>query len=360
MFESIIEKAAGEFDLPADKARGLVGMLVSRIFDWNSGGTEGFLDAFHTRGLGDVVSSWLGTGINRLPISPRQLESVIGSNVLGGIAARLGLPAGTVGSAAAAILPDLVGSLTEGSGRFPASLPMGFGNRFGDLPGEFASFGKTTVGSTVASTLHVMDGEADLPRGGFVGRLLPWVLLVGLTVLSLWLLRACEDEAATTRVARESAPSTDTSLVRVAGSAAPARSVEAASAALDALAAAGAFTGNDLVRALNLTVLHFDTGSARISADSDDILERAAIAIQRAPADLRIEVQGHTDNTGATVANQPLSEARAVAVVERLTSLGVAAGMLASKGYGQSVPVADNATEAGRAQNRRIDFAIVR
>ncbi len=59
-------------------------------------------------------------------------------------------------------------------------------------------------------------------------------------------------------------------------------------------------------------------------------------------------------------ANQPLSEARAAAVVERLTSLGVAAGMLASKGYGQSVPVADNATEAGRAQNRRIDFAIVR
>lgn len=136
------------------------------------------------------------------------------------------------------------------------------------------------------------------------------------------------------------------------------RSTEAASEALQNLRP-GSFSADDLVKALNLMIIHFDTGSANISDESQDILAKAAEAIKQAPAGTKIEVGGHTDSTGNAAANQKLSEARAAAVVKRLGELGVGAGVLTSKGYGQDKPVADNDTEEGRAQNRRIQFTVV-
>jgi len=143
------------------------------------------------------------------------------------------------------------------------------------------------------------------------------------------------------------------------GQAAAERSAEAASAALGNLKP-GAFSADDLVKALNLMIIHFDTGSANISADSQEILKKAAEAIKQAPAGTKIEVGGHTDSTGNAASNQKLSEARAAAVVKRLGELGVGAGVLSSKGYGQDKPVADNASEDGRAKNRRIEFTVVK
>lgn len=139
---------------------------------------------------------------------------------------------------------------------------------------------------------------------------------------------------------------------------AAASKAEAAAHALASLKP-GSYSGADLVKALNLMTIHFNTGSALISADSDGILVKAAEAIKAAPAGTRIEVGGHTDNTGSATSNVRLSEARAAAVKERLASLGVAAGSLASKGYGQGKPVANNGTEEGRATNRRIESTIL-
>ncbi len=67
-------------------------------------------------------------------------------------------------------------------------------------------------------------------------------------------------------------------------------------------------------------------------------------------------MQGHTDNTSTPAHNQQLSEARARAVVRALTAQGVAADRLQAAGFGQSQPLADNATDAGRAQNRRVEL----
>lgn len=142
-----------------------------------------------------------------------------------------------------------------------------------------------------------------------------------------------------------------------AASSAAANVETAAAEALDKLKP-GAFTANDLVKALNLMIIHFDTGSATISAESADILGKAAAAIKQAPAGTRIEVGGHTDNTGNPEANQTLSERRAAAVKTRLVELGVDAAVLTSKGYGQDKPVADNGNEEGRARNRRIEFTV--
>jgi len=77
--------------------------------------------------------------------------------------------------------------------------------------------------------------------------------------------------------------------------------------------------------------------------------------LQASPA-LRLGVEGHTDNAGTPAHNQALSEARAREVVRIITSQSIAADRLQAVGFGQSRPLADNATEAGRAQNRRVEL----
>lgn len=71
---------------------------------------------------------------------------------------------------------------------------------------------------------------------------------------------------------------------------------------------------------------------------------------------LRLAVQGHTDNAGTAAHNQQLSTARAQAVVAELAKAGIAANRLQAAGFGQTKPLADNATEEGRAKNRRVEL----
>lgn len=118
------------------------------------------------------------------------------------------------------------------------------------------------------------------------------------------------------------------------------------------------YSADDLVKALNLMNVYFDTGSAAITRDSFETLQSAANAIKGAPAGTRIEAGGHTDNTGDAAANMTLSQQRADAVVTKLKELGVADGILTAKGYGQEKPIADNSTEEGRARNRRMEFSV--
>lgn len=76
----------------------------------------------------------------------------------------------------------------------------------------------------------------------------------------------------------------------------------------------------------------------------------------RDPA-LKLEIQGHTDNIGTDAYNQPLSEAGARAVVSWLMQHNVGPARLSARGYGKTRPIADNATDEGRAQNRRVEIA---
>jgi outer membrane protein OmpA-like peptidoglycan-associated protein len=81
-------------------------------------------------------------------------------------------------------------------------------------------------------------------------------------------------------------------------------------------------------------------------------------AIFAAYPKVHAKIGGYTDNTGDARANQTLSQDRANSVMDQLVSLGIDKGRLEAEGYGDQHPVADNATEAGRAQNRRIALRI--
>ena len=79
----------------------------------------------------------------------------------------------------------------------------------------------------------------------------------------------------------------------------------------------------------------------------------------RTPRILKVEVQGHTDNTGTPEHNRILSDQRANAVRDWLTAHGVQPDRLVARGYGQEKPIVPNVTAAMKAKNRRVQFIIV-
>jgi outer membrane protein OmpA-like peptidoglycan-associated protein len=104
--------------------------------------------------------------------------------------------------------------------------------------------------------------------------------------------------------------------------------------------------------------VHFQHNSADILPDSMGILEELADVLKSRGEIKRVEVQGHTDNTGTPEYNQRLSQQRAQAVVDALVRLGVDSSRLEAKGYGQDRPLAPNTTDANRAKNRRVQVII--
>lgn len=104
--------------------------------------------------------------------------------------------------------------------------------------------------------------------------------------------------------------------------------------------------------------IYFRPGSARLDTKSTPLLNSLADIVSRCPG-MVIEVGGHTDSDGSEAANQRLSEARASSVATFLRDKGIADTALRTVGYGESRPVASNATREGKLRNRRIEFAVV-
>ncbi|WP_151822027.1 OmpA family protein [Acinetobacter oleivorans] len=114
---------------------------------------------------------------------------------------------------------------------------------------------------------------------------------------------------------------------------------------------------NALVKALNLQIINFASGSSDIPADNKAILDQAATLLNKVTS-VKLNVGGHTDSTGNAAANKALSQRRAQAVVDYLKSKGVDASKLVAEGHGSDQPVAENTTEEGRFKNRRIEFSV--
>jgi outer membrane protein OmpA-like peptidoglycan-associated protein len=105
--------------------------------------------------------------------------------------------------------------------------------------------------------------------------------------------------------------------------------------------------------------IHFETDSAKIMGDSNSLMEEISDIMQRNPGIKKVEIQGHTDNTGTREHNLQLSDARANSVKKWLVEAGVDGNRLVPKGYGQDRPLAPNVTAANRTRNRRVQFIIL-
>ncbi|GJQ31662.1 MAG: membrane protein [Ignavibacteriaceae bacterium] len=99
----------------------------------------------------------------------------------------------------------------------------------------------------------------------------------------------------------------------------------------------------------------FETGKATIQAESKPLIDQVFELLKTNP-DLKVSIEGHTDNTGTAAGNRKLSEDRAKSVVAALIALGINKERLTAAGWGQEKPVADNRTEEGRAKNRRVEI----
>jgi OOP family OmpA-OmpF porin len=108
---------------------------------------------------------------------------------------------------------------------------------------------------------------------------------------------------------------------------------------------------------LKKTRISFNSGKISLNAKTIPLLQTLAKTAQMCPG-LGIVIAGHTDNRGSARKNQSLSQQRAEAVADWLIGSGLNATLLTTVGHGASKPIADNATEAGRAANRRIEFTV--
>ncbi len=105
--------------------------------------------------------------------------------------------------------------------------------------------------------------------------------------------------------------------------------------------------------------INFEPGSAQITADGRDTLDKIAERMKDC-SDFPMEIGGHTDSQGREEMNLALSRDRAQAIIAALMSRRVLTGNLIAEGYGETVPIADNETEEGREANRRIEFRLLR
>lgn len=110
-------------------------------------------------------------------------------------------------------------------------------------------------------------------------------------------------------------------------------------------------------KAISLSGILFHTNSAELRSESIAVLNATADTLNANPG-VGVEIAGHTDSDGDAGYNQDLSERRANTVRDYLVSKGVSGSRLSAAGYGESQPVADNATAQGKAQNRRVELRI--
>jgi OOP family OmpA-OmpF porin len=106
--------------------------------------------------------------------------------------------------------------------------------------------------------------------------------------------------------------------------------------------------------------IQFKLGSAEILPESFGLLDEIFAMLKDNPQIELLQVEGHTDSTGGAAINRKLSQERAASVRKYLVDKGIEGKRLTAKGFGPDKPIADNGSDAGREQNRRVEFNIVK
>ena len=133
-FDEIMSQVTGQMPAGAGAATtgasatqaNVVQAILGVLSEGRAGGLSGLLQAFEQGGLGHLVASWMGGGQN-LPVTPGQVENVLGSDRIQEIAQRAGIPAGEASQAIAAVLPHVIDRLTPNGSVEPGLLQEGLG-----------------------------------------------------------------------------------------------------------------------------------------------------------------------------------------------------------------------------------------
>lgn len=379
LFDSITVDIAQKFGL-GNKAGTLVSSLISHISDH---GISGFLNKFHQAGLGDAVSSWISSGQNT-SLSAEQLTGALGEDTLKEIASHAGISTNEAKPALAMLIPSVINSLTP-NGAVPTSLPasvMGYlkggAGAAISAAGATLSMGASALGSGADAVRNVAEGTSGVVTKGARGGsfLLKLLSLLALAMIAFWGYKYFNNEITTAASAANTAvsPASSSEMQMKEGSSAitagdklgsaPLNETQAAevaeqqaTAALDKLG--DNFTAEQLAAAFNLEIINFPSGSATIPQDRQDLLLKNASYLKKLPAGSKLEIGGHTDNTGHAATNQMISHQRAKAVKAFLEKAGVGVGILTAQGYGATKPIASNDTTEGQFKNRRIEFTAI-
>jgi outer membrane protein OmpA-like peptidoglycan-associated protein len=294
-------------------------------------------------------------------------------------------------------VPALMSLLSGQKEHVKASMPSGLGNILGlSSLGKFGDIASDTLGSTINKGRGALKETTDFGKDvgtaavgtaksglGFLKWLLPLVLLAA--ALYFIVGKGCGKSVdkltdATTSVVDGAGDMANNAADAASNTAAKlndaviglARSAfatidEAGKAALDKISFATNSAGNQMVDFINgdsdnpvftFRNLTFATGSAGIDNSSMSEVDNIA-AVLRAYPKVNIAIQGYTDNTGNPGMNKNLSQARAESVKARLIAQGTTADRMVAEGFGINNPVADNSTEEGRSQNRRIEIKVI-
>jgi OmpA-OmpF porin, OOP family len=341
--------------------------------------TEGGWGADVLGTLGRRLAGGSGTG-NFLSSGARLVSSLFGTG-RDGITELLASGSGvrrssasTILSLAAPIVMSVIGSQVASRGLSTAGLSTMLAGERTSLLSALPAGSGSLLGLKDAGRAPVPDPMADVrPRGVFAtperfdrepaaaassafSRWWP-ALLVGIAAVAMLFLLTRErpDDVASTRTDAPSAsprPMADVTLpdgTRVSVN--RGGSVHRLSTYLAGSAA-------DLPKRFVLDDLHFESGSTRLTPEGRQTGDSLLEVLKAYPA-VQVVLEGHTDVTGDAAANKMLSQQRAEAVKQMLTTGGVAAGRLKTAGYGRERPLADNTTETGRARNRRLELIVV-
>lgn len=130
-------------------------------------------------------------------------------------------------------------------------------------------------------------------------------------------------------------------------------------ATLDRIVIAESTSQETVSEPIRLSNIFFNSGEFVLLSTSNTEIQNLVNLLHQNP-DTSIQIQGHTDDVGQDIDNMVLSEKRAQAVYDAVVAQGIDRSRLAYKGFGETTPIADNATEEGRRQNRRTEFVIIR
>lgn len=307
-----------------------------------------------------------------------------GNAVTSAIASHAGIGMGSASKLLGLAAPLVMGAIARLAGPSPTAsglqtllsgqrasilgaLPPGLGSLFGlgTATASRAASAESYAAHAVASGAAATTATARAAEPG-IGRFLPWVVAALVLVGLLFAMRNCaaqRKEAALPPAATApavSAPAVTTPAVPNVAVALPGGgSINVPQGSIGYSLANFLGSSAPAPKTFVFDNLNYDTASHALTAESQPTVTAIA-AILKAYPNAAVRVVGYTDNQGGAAANKLLSDQRAATVKSQLVAGGVAADRIESAGMGEANPIADNATDAGRAANRRTELVVIK